>query len=346
MRDHDSIERFDLRKLSDEGLRELHAHEQALSAELDPDDPPRPFANYAASVRSMPTFFEIEGFLIRDGSGEVSGKAEAVFFLTRENAHLTQVDLTVRPDRRRLGFGRALLNEVVGAASARDRTLLIGATNSRIPSGEAFARHFNARPEMTSRISTLPIVNVDKSLIRNWITDGPARAPGYSLLKVDGHCPDELVEQVVDLMHVMNEAPGSDSVEDRQFTVEQFREAEHQHESVKGINWRIFATDNISGKLVGFTDVSWNPSLPETISQGNTGVLPEHRGHALGKWMKAAMLERILHDLPQVLEVETNNAESNAAMLGINDQLGFKAEMAQTTWLADVGELRAHFAAE
>jgi mycothiol synthase len=65
--------------------------------------------------------------------------------------------------------------------------------------------------------------------------------------------------------------------------------------------------------LAGLTDVYWNPAHPETVFQGNTGVLAAHRGKALGKWMKAVMLERILAERPDANDVRTSNADSNDA---------------------------------
>lgn len=336
------IERFDIRGLSDDALRELHGLEELLRSEEEPDDPPRPFSDYAASVRSMPTFFEIEGFLARDESGGVAGAAEATFLLTSENSHLCQVSLFVRPDMRRRGIGRELLSHVVGVASSKGRTLLVGATTDRIPSGEEFARCFGAEPGNTSRVSRLVLSAVDRSIVDDWVAQGPTRAPGYSLVQVDGRCPDDLVEQVVDLFDVMNDAPvGELQVEDRHLTVEQFRDMENQSESVGRKQWLILAKHDQSGELVGLSEVTWKPSVPDTIHQGDTGVRATHRGHAIGKWMKAVMLRRMLNERAQVVDVRTRNADSNAAMLGINDALGFKPYIAQTVWQAQIERLNA-----
>ncbi|MEE9601209.1 MAG: N-acetyltransferase, partial [Thermoplasmata archaeon] len=44
----------------------------------------------------------------------------------------------------------------------------------------------------------------------------------------------------------------------------------------------------------------------------------------LGKWLKAAMLLRVREKFPQIQVVVTDNATSNAAMLSINERLGFR----------------------
>jgi hypothetical protein len=48
--------------------------------------------------------------------------------------------------------------------------------------------------------------------------------------------------------------------------------------------------------------------------------------------MKAAQLERVLADLPEAGFVRTGNAASNAPMLAINTDLGFKPYLFVTIW--------------
>src|SRR5207247_7329511 len=87
-----------------------------------------------------------------------------------------------------------------------------------------------------------------------------------------------------------------------------------------------------TGEWAGFHSVEWDPSQPAIVFVDSTGVRPEHRGHALGKWLKAAMTLRIMDERPQVTEIRTGNADSNDAMLGINRAMGYKPFIDQTTW--------------
>jgi hypothetical protein len=100
----------------------------------------------------------------------------------------------------------------------------------------------------------------------------------------------------------------------------------------------VFVRDS-NGVCVGGTEVTFEPSDPETVLQQNTGIDPGHRGLGLAKWAKAAMLQRIRAERPATRQVRTDNAFSNAPMLAINDALGFKVIRARTEWQADVGDL-------
>jgi GNAT superfamily N-acetyltransferase len=67
-----------------------------------------------------------------------------------------------------------------------------------------------------------------------------------------------------------------------------------------------------------------------------TGVFPEYRSKGLGRWLKAAMLQRVLTERPVVKYVRTGNADSNAAMLKINNQLGFRPYYSDALWQVEL----------
>jgi GNAT superfamily N-acetyltransferase len=94
--------------------------------------------------------------------------------------------------------------------------------------------------------------------------------------------------------------------------------------------------DRATGKFAGYTETVWNPNRPEVLRQDMTGVFPQYRNKGLGRWLKAAMLDKVLKERPQVKYVRTGNADSNAAMLKINTALGFKPYMADTLWQVEL----------
>jgi len=75
-----------------------------------------------------------------------------------------------------------------------------------------------------------------------------------------------------------------------------------------------------------------SPFRPWMAFQWDTGVDPKHCDLGLGRWLKATNALRLLEEAPQVEEIETWNASSNASMLGINDEMGFRPVAEWQSW--------------
>ena len=79
----------------------------------------------------------------------------------------------------------------------------------------------------------------------------------------------------------------------------------------------------------------WDSRTPDRIYQVLTGVQRDKRGLGLAKGLKAAMLRTIRTQFPAILKVVTYNAQSNAAMLAINNRLGFTVHRHYGTYQID-----------
>jgi mycothiol synthase len=88
--------------------------------------------------------------------------------------------------------------------------------------------------------------------------------------------------------------------------------------------------------------VFWNPNNPANLDQGDTAVFPKYRERGIGRWIKAAMLEKVLRDRPQVTHIITGNANANAPMLKINHELGFKLYKSWMIWQLEVQQAEAY----
>jgi GNAT superfamily N-acetyltransferase len=333
----------DLASLSDDDIRAMNTFGNIISAESFPDDPPTPLELTAAGVRAIPGFVAYREFWARDHDGAIAATGEVSWTKTEDNQHLVRAGINVRPDRRGRGLARLLLRLIVDATEAEGRTLVVSTTTDRVTDGEAFARRIGAKAAMRAHTNRLVIADVDRAMVDEWIEQGPPRGTGYSLVTIDGRAPDHLVQQVVDAISIMNTAPRDDlDVEDEVFEVEHIRAWEDALETRGDIVWGLFARHDASDVLVGYTQVSWNPQRPETVFQYGTAVHPDHRGHALGKWLKATMLARVLDERPGVQDIRTGNADSNDAMLGINRELGFEPYIATSTWEVSTSDARAY----
>src|SRR4029453_9740631 len=94
---------------------------------------------------------------------------------------------------------------------------------------------------------------------------------------------------------------------DYSVTPEQLREWEQRAADLSVESWTVAARAP-DGTLAGFHAVHWMASHPTIVNASDTGVRPEHPGHALGKWLKAAMTLRTLDERPSVKEIRTGNA--------------------------------------
>jgi GNAT superfamily N-acetyltransferase len=337
-----TIEEVDCACVSDDDVRRYNTFENVLSAESHPEDPPTPIEVTTPWLRHIPELVRRRDFWASRDDGAIVASANVHWMIGKTNQHIIRPWISVRAEYRRRRIATALLGLVADVAETVGRRLLVATTSDRIPAGESFARQVGADVALEQHINRLILAEVDRDLVDRWIEEGPRRAEGYSLIPIDGAYPDDLVESAVNVGMVMNTAPRGDlDAEDEQWTVEDARDRERYMAKMGTERWSLFARHDDSGEVVGFTEVGWNAKEPETVWQWGTGVRPEHRGHALGKWLKAAMLRRILSERPSV-DVRTGNADSNDAMLGINRALGFRPFHSDVMWQVDIERVRAY----
>jgi mycothiol synthase len=342
-----TFEEWPQREQPDALIAELYAADAPLHDEAAPDDPRRSLADEITATRHMPAPEDGVRIIARDATGAVAGFSSCGWEQLPGQDHLLMVGIAVLPAWRRRGLGRLLLGRSVAVAERRGLRLIMGRTRDNVPSGAEFARRFGAELAMVGRENRLDLHTVDRQLVHRWVADGPLRAPGYRLQFVAGRTPPELMDRVAEAFNVMNTAPRENmDISDTPVTPELVRVYEDAIMAARDDTWAYYAVEEPSGRFVGLTNITIRAGMPDRVSVGDTGVDPEHRGHALGKWLKAAITERILADLPEVRWVITYNAGSNDAMLGINTQLGFRTTAVHTFWQIGTAQLSARLAAE
>ncbi len=328
-----SITVHDPKDDSDEEIAEQVALSNEAHAEVLPEDPPTPVERAIAVHRAAPEGHRRWSFRARDTDGSLAATAGTGFNPHHDdNPDMLCVSIAVSAAHRRRGLGSRLLSELVSVARQQGRTRLVSMTNERVAAGAGFAREVGAEAKQKLHVNHLPLDTVDRATLERWVAEGPQRAADYELIGWDGPVPDEHMENWLDLVPVMNTAPLDDlEVNDFTITEELVREGERMRAAGGGWRWTLVARHR-DGTWAGLHDVIYNPTTPKVAWVGMTGVRPEHRGHALGKLLKAAMTLRVLDERPQVTEIRTGNADSNDAMLGINKAMGYRPLIAQTTW--------------
>jgi GNAT superfamily N-acetyltransferase len=338
------IKPIDLKQSSQREYALVNDCMNRVRAERLPDDPPVPLDEHINSWLNLPPMLDIHGWTAwRDDESEVVGWGIVYFMNTNENQHVVQFEMEVQADVRRQGLGRRLLAEIVEVPRREGRRLMVTETSERIPGGAAFMNRLGARMGLAMHINQLTLADVDQDQIFAWIERAKERASGFELGFWDGAYPDAELPAVAALHEAMNLAPRDDlDFENRHITPEQLRQMEQYIFSRGDQRWTMYVRERASGEFAGFTEVMWNPNRPDLANQGATAVWPKYRNKGLGRWLKAAMLEKVLRDRPQVKRVRTGNADSNAAMLRINEELGFKPYQSQTFWQVETDKVLAY----
>ncbi|MCV2393000.1 GNAT family N-acetyltransferase [Actinotalea sp. M2MS4P-6] len=316
-------------------------------------------ASAAARLRDQ-TYTRRSYFVVTpaEGVGDPSAVAGFGFALMpiRGNAHLAEIEVWVHPDQRGQGLGTLLLataedvavaagrrtllapTEHAGEAAADDTTALVPPTGAgRIRAEDPlarFAQRHGYELGQGERYSVLRLPLPDGLL--DGLHAEAARAAGddYRLVRWTERAPDELVDGLAVLFTRMStDAPSADlDIREEPWTADRVRTYERlAAEAGRGLA-TVGAVHVGTGTLAAMTVVERAPDAPESLDQGDTIVLPEHRGHRLGMLVKAEML-RFLADLaPRARRVHTWNAEENAYMLAINVALGFRPEGVIGLW--------------
>lgn len=291
-----------------------------LEREKEPGDEPMGLEQLLLSATNPKPEEDITRFLTLDGTGQALGWAQVTVCDTQDNRHLAWVEGGVRPEARRRGLGAELLRRCAEVARRADRTkLVLGAVQGS--AGDRFIEATGASYVYLARISRCPVAAIDRAEMERWAQP----RPGYTILTWDAPTPEQHLEGYAEVLHVMNTAPLQDAdMEDEIITPDLLRGWERRLGETKGTKWVAVARHDATGHLVGLSELFFDGFRAERVEQWNTGVDPAHRGHRLGKVLKATNALRLLDERPHAVFIDTANQDENRPMLAINDAMGFR----------------------
>ena len=262
-------------------------------------------------------------YLARDDDGVTVGVL-GLHAPTYDNTHLAWVDAQVHPDHRGRGIGSELLGYGEQLARELGRTSL-GTDNWDLPKANAFSLRHGFEQKAIEVNRRQDIAGLDWSVVQRLYDEAVQASASYELVKVTGRVPDEMLDGMVALTASINDAPKDDlDIEDDVFTPERLRAYEEAQEAHQRKIYRVIARERSTGALAGHSTITVERERPHLAEQHDTAVDRAHRGHRLGALVKTAMLFWMRDEEPAVTQLDTWNAESNAHMIGINEQLNYR----------------------
>ena len=244
------------------------------------------------------------------------------------NLALAQVEITPADDE----VTAAVLAELLRRARADGRTSVI-AWGDHTPKRHNFWTDLGAELRYTEQESSLDMASVDPQLMQRWIEAGPG---DLEIVHWARRCPDQWIDALVATANAMKDAPTDDlDMADTVVDASMVR-AEIEARAACGLEYQGVLAVTADGEAAGTTEVFVNQHRPAASWQWSTVVLPAHRGRRIGRWLKAAMWQRLRASEPEVTGLQTGNAASNAHMLAINTEMGFKPTHLMGCWQTDL----------
>ncbi len=261
------------------------------------------------------------------------------------------VSVEVLPDFRRRGIGSALLERLESIARDNGRSIIQTYAIAAEYPGERLAsptgwgsvpvedpgvrflmrRGWSLEQVVRARRLALP---ADPTMLARLLADAQAAARDYRVHTwVDRTPPEWLTDIAVLSTRMSTDAPsaGLDASEEV-WTVERVLDRE-EREAQSPRRQLIAAVEHVpTNTLVGYTELSVPPQIGRAVTQEDTIVMREHRGHRLGMLLKTANIAHLTRTHPGHPSITTFNAEENRHMLAVNDAVGFVPIAYEGAW--------------
>ncbi|MFH8516308.1 GNAT family N-acetyltransferase [Streptomyces gelaticus] len=260
-------------------------------------------------------------WLASDHAGSPLGSAFLRVFTREGQDHLAELELHVHPAERRKGVGSRLFGAAVAAAREEGRRSVIAQVEADSP-GDGFLRAKGLRKVLTLTYVRLSLAKADTGALRRAVGQPH---PGYRLISWEGTVPDELAPAFAASRRAMDDMPMDDTdFGTVAWDVDRVRSAAAAVAARGDLLHTVAAIDESDATIVGFTELVVPGDGKGDAQHYGTGVLPEHRGHGLGRWMKARSVLRARESHPDLEGLLTDTADSNTHMRRINDELGYE----------------------
>ncbi|WP_354643984.1 GNAT family N-acetyltransferase [Kitasatospora camelliae] len=273
-------------------------------------------------------------WLASGAEGAPAGSAYLRVFTAAGQDHLAELEIGVHPAERRRGVGSRLLEAAVDAARQHRRRSVIAQAVADSPA-ERFLAARGFRKVLTLTYARLDLATADHAALAA-VADRPH--PGYRLTSWQGTVPEELIATFTASRRAMDDMPMDDT--DYGTVVwdeERVRSAAAAIAARGEVLRTVAVVAESTGAIVGFTELVVPADGTGDAQHYGTAVLPEHRGRGLARWLKAAAVRDAREHHPALAGLLTDTADSNHAMRGLNDSLGYAPTHRSTEYQLDLG---------
>ncbi|HEX4788289.1 MAG TPA: GNAT family N-acetyltransferase [Actinospica sp.] len=332
------IEPLDAASAAEGDLRAWYELFAATRAADFPDFPAVSFASFA-KLRRAPSFLDRgrqRAWAARATDGTLLGVGTLVY-LEQEHGDWAVPQLEVSASDRRRGIGAALMRALVADALAEGRTGLVQEQVRVGTAGERWARAVGFTETLRHCWQMLHVQQTQQTSPGLWQVPTP---PGYRLEQWTGAAPESLVTAFAVARNAIGDAPrGESAYRAPTWTVERVRQAEADARAAGDEMRYVVAVHEASGEIAALTGLLLAPPRVDLCWQRDTAVVRGHRGLGLGRVVKAAMMRALVAEYPGLGRVVTSTAADNAAMIRVNEQVGYVRSAEIAMFEAEVGQV-------
>lgn len=165
--------------------------------------------------------------------------------------------------------------------------------------------------------------NIKKEVVEDWVKTYPAKFPDYTL-KFYEDIPDELLDEYCEVFtELLLEMPANSMLNEPRVYPEKIKENQERNKTTNHTSYRYLIFDE-KNRLIAKTNVAIDKNKPQAMHQYMTGTKKEYRCSGLGKWMKGAMILKLVADFPEFEKITTETHIENHGSKSISEQMGYK----------------------
>ncbi|MFV2016840.1 MAG: GNAT family N-acetyltransferase, partial [Candidatus Heimdallarchaeota archaeon] len=296
-----------------------------IETQIFPEDPIEPdeVIKKQLQIQLDPKELKLKGYVIYESDNDnLIGYCFYGWFAegserAKGNEMISFIEIQIDPKYRRKGIGGSVYDRFIPKLKEAGKKLVI--INTIEPDGKSFLEKREFQFALNQPIYRAKFADINWNMIDTWMNEGQSNNPDTELRIYDTF-PEDIVEEYSKTFTKTHEQipRGELQMQDMEYTPDYLRESHEKVVSTGRTRLTAVALEK-SGKVSGFTYLSYSPTREPIIDQGLTAVLEGERGRKLGKWLKAVMLLEAKSRYPNITEVQTDIATSNDPMISINE---------------------------